>query len=84
MRHDTVRPCKEICRGKHSACQLSKAGNTPTGAHPDLPDLGWSRFQDVIRNLSQPMYAFGGMQPEGMGDALAAGAQGIATKSYWP
>jgi len=24
------------------------------------------------------------MQPEGMGDALAAGAQGIATKSYWP
>ncbi|WP_456407295.1 thiamine phosphate synthase [Thiolapillus sp.] len=56
----------------------------PTAAHPDLPGLGWSRFQEMTHNLSQPVYGFGGMQPEDMSDALAAGARGIATKSYWP
>ncbi len=56
----------------------------PTTSHPDLPGLGWHRFHEMIGKLEQPVYALGGMQPEDVEAARAAGAQGIAaTAGYW-
>ncbi len=56
----------------------------PTASHPDLAGLGWDRFQKMIEKLEQPVYALGGMRPEDMQAARAAGAQGIAaTAGYW-
>ena len=38
----------------------------------------------MTEKLEQPVYALGGMQPEDMQAAGAAGAQGIATTAgYW-
>lgn len=56
----------------------------PTASHPDLPGLGWKRFHEMIERVEQPVYGLGGMQPEDVDAAQAAGAQGIAaTAGYW-
>ncbi|MEN8180076.1 MAG: thiamine phosphate synthase [Pseudomonadota bacterium] len=56
----------------------------PTASHPDLPGLGWERFREMTEGLDQPVYGLGGMQPEDVDDAQAAGARGIAaTAGYW-
>jgi len=56
----------------------------PTTSHPDLPGIGWNHFREMTEKLEQPVYGLGGMQPEDMVAAQAAGAQGIAaTAGYW-
>jgi len=55
-----------------------------TASHPDLPGIGWSHFREMTENLGQPVYGFGGMRPDDVEAAQAAGAQGIAaTAGYW-
>ena len=56
----------------------------PTTSHPDLPAIGWNHFREMTERLEQPVYGLGGMQPEDVDAAQAAGAQGIAaTTGYW-
>jgi 8-oxo-dGTP diphosphatase len=56
----------------------------PTTSHPDLPGIGWNHFREMTEKLEQPVYGLGGMQPEDVDAAQAAGAQGVAaTAGYW-
>lgn len=55
-----------------------------TAAHPDLAGIGWERFGEMTGELSIPVYGLGGMQPEDLAAAQAAGAQGVAlTRPFW-
>ena len=51
-----------------------------TASHPGEP-LGWQRFADLIRGLSIPVYALGGLQATDREHALTCGAQGVAMRS---
>lgn len=50
----------------------------PTSSHPHATPLGWNRFTSLIEDISLPVYALGGMQPDMMNMAWQHGAQGIA------
>ena len=49
---------------------------TPT--HADATLLGWEGFRRIAEGASIPVYAIGGLGPEDMDDARAAGAHGLA------
>jgi 8-oxo-dGTP diphosphatase len=56
----------------------------PTASHPGEEGLGWERFAMAVEGLALPVYAIGGMTPDDLPDAWAAGAQGIAAiRSLW-
>jgi 8-oxo-dGTP diphosphatase len=56
----------------------------PTSSHADLAALGWDGFRQMIQGLEQPVYGLGGMKPEDVAEAQAAGARGIAaTAGLW-
>jgi 8-oxo-dGTP diphosphatase len=42
------------------------------------PALGWSRFAEIARGATLPVYAIGGLAPADLPDAWRAGAHGIA------
>jgi 8-oxo-dGTP diphosphatase len=42
------------------------------------PALGWSRFAEIARGATLPVYAIGGLAPADLQDAWRAGAHGIA------
>ena len=42
------------------------------------PSLGWSRFAEIARGATLPVYAIGGLPPADLPDAWRAGAHGIA------
>ncbi|WP_024327880.1 Nudix family hydrolase [Thioalkalivibrio sp. AKL19] len=50
----------------------------PTATHPGAEALGWERFAAWVRGAAIPVYALGGMSPDTLAPARAAGAQGIA------
>ena len=57
----------------------------PTASHPGKPGMGWDTFASLVRELPLPVYAIGGLGPEDLETAWAAGAQGIAAiRSLWP
>lgn len=49
-----------------------------TASHPDARALGWKRFAQLVRDARLPVYALGGVGPEDLERARAAGAQGVA------
>lgn len=49
-----------------------------TSSHPDAPPLGWNRFAELVREARLPVYALGGVGPDDLDRARAAGAQGVA------
>lgn len=49
-----------------------------TTSHPGAQPLGWERFSALSRQVSIPVYALGGMQPEDLAIAHEQGARGIA------
>ena len=49
---------------------------TPT--HPGATLLGWDGFRRIVEGASIPVYAIGGLGPQDMDDARAAGAHGLA------
>ena len=49
-----------------------------TSSHPNAVPLGWDGFTTLAVQAPMPVYALGGMTHEDMGDAIRAGAQGIA------
>lgn len=56
----------------------------PTQSHPEAVPLGWERAQELTRDIPLPVYWLGGMNPEFVGRAKSAGAQGVAAiGAYW-
>ena len=49
-----------------------------TASHPDTPPLGWDRFSQLVTDARLPVYALGGVGPDDLQRARAAGAQGVA------
>ncbi len=49
-----------------------------TDSHPGVPPLGWARFAELCALAAFPVFALGGLRPDDVGRARAAGAQGIA------
>ena len=49
-----------------------------TATHPDATLLGWDGFRRIAESSSIPVYAIGGLRPEDMDRARAAGAHGLA------
>jgi 8-oxo-dGTP diphosphatase len=62
---------------------LSPVLHTPS--HPEARPLGWQAFSRLVEGVSLPVYALGGMRPDMLQQAWAAGAQGIAgIRGLWP
>jgi 8-oxo-dGTP diphosphatase len=56
-----------------------------TASHPGRQPLGWARFGALVAPCRMPVYAIGGMMPEDLTRAWAAGGQGIAAiGALWP
>lgn len=56
----------------------------PTASHPELPGMGWARFAQWVDGVNLPVYALGGMRSDLLGQAKAAGGQGIAAiRCFW-
>jgi 8-oxo-dGTP diphosphatase len=56
----------------------------PTASHPQAQGLGWDRFEQLLGNSPQPVYAIGGVGPKQLEQAHAHGAQGVAgIRAYW-
>jgi len=53
----------------------------PTPSHPGAESLGWERFAAWLADYPLPVYALGGLSPNELARARAAGAQGVALKS---
>jgi 8-oxo-dGTP diphosphatase len=49
-----------------------------TASHPDAKPLGWERFAQLAAGARLPIYALGGVGPDDLERARAAGAQGVA------
>ena len=57
----------------------------PTRSHPDAAPLGWERFKELVRPVSIPVFALGGMRPEEAAVAVEHGGQGVAgIRGFWP
>ncbi len=57
----------------------------PTTTHPDAQPLGWQRAAELLTGFGQPAYLLGGLGPDDLGQALRAGAQGVAgIRAFWP
>lgn len=56
----------------------------PTASHPQHQGLGWGRFEQLLGNSPQPVYAIGGVGPQALETAHQHGAQGVAgIRAYW-
>ncbi len=53
----------------------------PTPSHPGAETIGWERFTAWLANYPIPVYALGGLTLDGLDQARAAGAHGVALKS---
>lgn len=49
-----------------------------TASHPGVTPLGWERFARLAADVPLPVYALGGVGPDDLDAARAAGAQGVA------
>ena len=49
-----------------------------TASHPGAAPLGWERFAQLVADARLPVYALGGVGPDNLDRARAAGAQGVA------
>jgi 8-oxo-dGTP diphosphatase len=49
-----------------------------TATHPEASPLGWDGFRRIAESASIPVYAIGGLVPQDMDAARAAGAHGLA------
>ena len=56
-----------------------------TRSHPGAEGIGWTRFAELSRGATLPVYAIGGLHRTDLEDARRAGAHGIAMISgAWP
>lgn len=54
-----------------------------TATHPGEPGIGWSAFQDIVDSAPVPVYGLGGLGPDQVAEAKAAGGQGVAGIRFW-
>lgn len=87
-----ARPLPEtfwVAASCHNAQELEQAARigadfavlgpvAPTASHPEATPLGWERFRELCAQAELAVYALGGMRPEDLDRARAAGAQGLA------
>ena len=52
-----------------------------TASHPDMQAMGWCQFNNLIENVTVPVYALGGVSENDLETAWQYGAQGIAAIS---
>lgn len=90
LRTLTVRPDVEwVAASCHDRSELEAATSLgadfavlgpvmPTPTHPGAPVLDWPGFEHGAKDLTLPVYALGGMQPDHLDKARRAGAHGIA------
>lgn len=88
-----TRPCTKLLSAScHNASELARAltlranivllspvCSTPT--HPNVPGMGWKKFNDLASNLPMPVYALGGMDFNHLETAMRHSAHGIALSS---
>lgn len=76
---------RELAHARHTGVDfavLSPVAATPS--HPHATPLGWRRFQQLVSEVSFPVYALGGMQISDLPTARAYGAHGIAlVRGIW-
>ena len=84
------RPDLEWCSAScHDAVELEKARDLgmdfvllgpvrATPSHAGAPELGWSKFADLARDYSLPVFALGGMRAANLDEARRSGAHGVA------
>lgn len=53
-----------------------------TASKPGKPGLGTSGFEAIVRTSRNAVIAIGGIQPDNVAEARAAGAYGVAVSSY--
>jgi thiamine-phosphate pyrophosphorylase len=53
-----------------------------TDSKPGLAGIGFGAIRPVIQRLDRPVLAIGGMQPGTVATAIAAGAHGVAVRSF--
>ena len=85
-----ARPNIEWCSAScHDAGELERARDLgldfvllgpvqATPSHSGAPELGWTRFADLIRDYSLPVLALGGMRGRNLDEARRFGAHGVA------
>jgi 8-oxo-dGTP diphosphatase len=57
----------------------------PTDTHPEMPILGWEKFQDWLDEIPVPVYGLGGLRMADLPKAQRMGAQGVACiGDWWP
>ncbi|MCH6572989.1 MAG: thiamine phosphate synthase, partial [Proteobacteria bacterium] len=79
----------------HSAAELAAAARANadfcmlgpvlhTASHADHAPLGWPGFSALVKKVSMPVFAFGGLAPNDLETAWSHGAQGVAgTSGFW-
>jgi len=78
----------------HDAGEIARAGELqldyallgpvlPTPSHPENPGLGWEEFSRRSAGNTLPLFALGGLRPDMLATAQAAGAHGIALMRGW-
>lgn len=57
----------------------------PTRTHPGAEPLGWEGLSALAARTTLPLYALGGLEPDDLTRARAAGAVGVAgIRGFWP
>ena len=54
----------------------------PTATHPGRPSLGVDALEAIVKASQRPVVAIGGITGDNVGDAIGAGASGVAVMSY--
>ena len=77
---------EELARAMQLGLDLAVIGPVaPTQSHPGTPAIGWPAFARLAQGASLPVYAIGGLRPEDLPSAWAAGGHGLAMiRGSWP
>lgn len=88
-----TRPCTQLLSAScHNASELARASALhanivllspvcSTPRHPNIPGMGWRKFNDLASNLPMPVYALGGLDSNHLETAMRHSAHGIALSS---
>lgn len=76
---------EELARAARIGCDFAVLSPVAvTASHPDRPPLGWAGFAQLVDKAALPVYALGGMQPDGVDPARQHGGQGVAVlRGLW-